>query len=299
MSTIHYSNCPVCSSANIHPLFKATDHTVSREEFVVWTCGDCTLRFTQDVPDLESIGSYYKSEDYISHTDTSKGMVNSLYQRVKKYTLQKKASYIFSLSGKKGKALDIGAGTGAFVQTLKEEGWNIEGLEPDEGARQQAKKNYGIELKEMEELNAFPSRSFDVITLWHVLEHVHDLHPYMERLKDLLAEGGYLLIAVPNYTSTDARQFGNYWAAYDVPRHLYHFSPQSIKKLLEIHGLYLKEMKPMWFDSYYISLLSHKYRFNKQGWFNAILWGTISNMNAALHKDRCSSITYVIRKTRD
>ena len=151
----------------------------------------------------------------------------------------------------------------------------------------------------MEDLNSLPSQSFDVITMWHVLEHVHDLHPYMERLKELLSREGYLVIAVPNYTSTDARQYGNYWASYDVPRHLYHFSPQSMKKLLEIHGLQLKEMKPMWFDSYYISLLSNKYRFKKTGLFNAFLWGSISNLNTMLHKDRCSSITYVVQETRD
>src|SRR5688572_30196031 len=137
---VHYSHCPVCSSSSINPLLTVKDYTVSKEEFVIWQCGACTLRFTQDVPDAESIGAYYQSEDYISHTNTSKGLVNQLYQRVRKLTLEQKAKLIQEVTGlTKGSLLDVGCGIGAFVHTMKTKGWQAEGLEPDANTRRLSK----------------------------------------------------------------------------------------------------------------------------------------------------------------
>jgi SAM-dependent methyltransferase len=294
MSIVHYSACPVCGSSGIHPLLTVRDNSVSKEDFVIWQCGNCSLRFTQDVPDEVSIAPYYQSPDYISHTNTSKGLINSLYQRVRKYTLGAKADMVISRTVPKGRLLDLGAGIGAFLNTMKEKGWETTGLEPDPGARQQAADLFGLQLDGTDKLNQLQAGSFDAITLWHVLEHVHLLHDYMERLKLLLKPGGKIFIAVPNYTSGDASTYKLHWAAYDVPRHLYHFSPRSMDLLVKAHGMNIVEKKAMWFDSFYISLLSSRYKNGHTKYIGAGLTGLRSNLGALFNRDRCSSLTYVI-----
>ncbi len=291
---IHYTQCPVCGSAEIKNVLSAKDHTVSGETFVIAECAGCSLRFTQDVPDAASISPYYKSEDYISHSNTSKGLINRLYQSVRRRTLVKKRRLVQKVTGMgKGQLLDVGSGTGAFVSEMSLNGWFVTGLEPDEGARQVAKKEYNIELRDISHLFQLPAGSFDVITLWHVLEHVHDLSPYVEQLKKLLKENGRLLIAVPNYTSKDAVIYKEHWAAYDVPRHLYHFSPQSMQVLMEKHGLKILQYKPMWYDSFYISMLSSKYKTGKTKLFSSFFNGFRSNLKAMADVKRCSSVIYV------
>lgn len=296
--TVHYSVCPVCGSSDIHPLHAVKDHTVSGKEFVIWQCGQCTLRFTQDVPDANTIGPYYKSPEYISHTDESKGLVNNLYKKVRNYTLGQKAALIQKATGlSTGHILDVGCGTGAFLNTMQQKGWQVKGVEPDSDARNMARRLYDLEIAPPEALEAFDSAFFDAITLWHVLEHVHELHPYMDRLHSLLKPNGRLFIAVPNYQSLDAEVYRLNWAAYDVPRHLYHFTPKAMKALLAQHRLQLVAQRPMWFDSFYISLLSSKYRNGKSpNWIHAGLTGLRSNLNALLQPHKCSSIIYVIKK---
>jgi len=294
---IHYINCPLCGSAEIKNVLLAKDHTVSGETFVIAECSSCTLRFTQDVPDANSISPYYKSEDYISHSNTSKGFVNSLYKIIRKKTLIKKRILIKRLTGiKKGNLLDVGSGTGAFVNEMKKKEWNVTGLEPDNGARSVAQKLYNLELKDVEEFYHLQASSFDTITLWHVLEHVHDLISYVQQLKVLLKENGKLFIAVPNYTSLDAGIYKEYWAAYDVPRHLYHFSPQSVLTLMKKNNLKIIQYKPMWYDSFYISLLSSKYEYGRSKWFSALWNGFRSNLKAMGDVKKCSSVIYVISK---
>lgn len=294
---VHYSHCPICNSTSINPLLTVKDYTVSNEEFVIWQCGQCTLRFTQDIPDAASIGAYYQSEDYISHTNTSKGLVNQLYQRVRKLTLEQKAKLIQQVTGlSTGALLDVGCGIGAFVHTMQQKEWQATGLEPDANTRRLSKELYGLDLQDASELYSLTPTSFDAITLWHVLEHVHDLHAYIEQLKSLLNSNGRLFIAVPNYQSVDANIYGSTWAAYDVPRHLYHFTPKSIQTLMSQHGLQVISEKPMWFDSFYISMLSSKYRFGKTKLVGSFISGLRSNLTALANRERCSSLIYIIKK---
>jgi SAM-dependent methyltransferase len=294
---IHYQVCPLCSSTEIAEALTARDHTVSQETFSIWECGDCTLRFTQDVPDAASIGVYYKSEDYISHTNTRKGLVNSLYHMVRRQTLSDKHRLLCSATRlKHGKLLDIGAGTGAFVAHMKENEWDVTGLEPDETARQVALTENNVTLAPVSDFYSLPVDSYDAITLWHVLEHVHDLHSYIGQLARLLKKEGRIFIAVPNYTSHDAAVYRGAWAAYDVPRHLYHFSPDAMEDLLTRHGLQLQVTRPMWYDSFYISMLSEKYRNGKGNMVRAGWTGFISDVRAFVDKSKCSSLIYVIGK---
>jgi 2-polyprenyl-3-methyl-5-hydroxy-6-metoxy-1,4-benzoquinol methylase len=284
----------VCSSASINPLLTVKDHSVTKEEFVIWQCADCSLRFTQDVPDEESIGAYYQSSGYISHSNTDKGLINQIYQKVRNHTLVQKAKLVIANTVRRGNILDMGAGIGAFLDTMKKRGWQTQGIEPDTGARDQAKKLFNVDLSDTSFFEQLPLRSFDAITLWHVLEHVHQLHSYVERLKALLKRGGKIFIAVPNYNSLDSWIYKSSWAAYDVPRHLYHFTPRSMQVLMEKHGLKIIAKKPMWFDSFYISLLSSRYKNGKTNWPGAGISGLRSNLKALTNKDHCSSVIYII-----
>ncbi|MGN6542142.1 MAG: class I SAM-dependent methyltransferase [Ginsengibacter sp.] len=291
---IVYKSCPNCGDTQIFKVLSVKDHTVSDEEFEIWECTNCTIRFTQNVPDQENIGKYYQSENYISHSDTSKGFINNLYHKVRKRTLLEKKKLIKKATGKQtGNILDVGAGTGAFLNTMKNAGWRCTGIEPDQTAREKALQLYRIHLQESEHIYSLPSESFDAITLWHVLEHVHELHNYVEKLKDSLSSNGKLFIAVPNYTSGDEKIYDEFWAAYDVPRHLYHFSPKAMETLLNTHGLKVEKIKPMWYDSVYVSMLSEKYKTGDSHPVRAFINGMISNVEAVSDKTICSSLIYI------
>ena len=292
---IHHVNCPACQSKKIAKIFSARDHTVSQEVFEIWECRDCTLRFTQNIPDESAITKYYQSEEYISHSDTKKGLVNTLYHKVRNITLRNKFSIVKKYTGlEKGNVLDIGAGTGAFLNQMKEKGWNVKGLEPEEKAREFAQVNYEILLDPPQNLEELLEGTFDAITLWHVLEHVHNLKLYLNRFYELLKEKGVLFVAVPNYLSADAKKYGPDWAAYDVPRHLYHFSPRSMKILMRKYGFSVDEVLPMKFDSFYVSMLSEKIKANKLPLVSGGFSGLLSNLRAG--DENYSSLIYVIRK---
>lgn len=294
---IVYKVCPICSDDRIYRELSVKDYTVSLERFDVWECKNCSLRFTQNVPVAQEIGRYYQSENYISHSDTHKGLVNNLYHKVRRRTLIEKRKLVQKETRqKKGNLLDIGAGTGAFLNTMKQAHWTFTGLEPDETARNKAAQLYNLNLKKDEEFLSLPAESFDAITMWHVLEHVHALHQYIQQLKVLLKPDGKIFIAVPNYTSFDAQYYKEFWAAYDVPRHLYHFSPKAMRGLLAQHELKLNKIKPMWYDSVYVSMLSEQYKTGASHAVNALFFGFISNLKAVFNTARCSSIIYVISK---
>lgn len=293
---VHYSHCPVCKKESIARALSAEDYTVSHQRFEIWHCGSCSARFTQDIPGQEAIGAFYASENYISHSDTKEGLVNRLYHAVRKRTLRSKMQLVKRETAmQQGALLDIGCGTGAFLDTMQHAGWQITGLEPDEQARERAAALYNIKAQEPGILFHLAPGSFDAITMWHVLEHVHDLHGYVAQLKKLLSERGRIFIAVPNYTSYDASVYKEHWAAYDVPRHLYHFSPQSMHILMQMHGLKVNAVHPMWFDSFYVSMLSEQYINKGRGNLaRAAIKGLVSNSKTLFSKNKCSSVIYVI-----
>jgi len=295
---VTYTSCPVCKSTQIQLQLSAKDYTVSGESFSIVACNNCTHLFTQNVAQQNEIGKYYASENYISHSDTQIGLVNKLYHSIRKRTLQSKKKLIERETEKSnGNILDIGCGTGAFLNTMQKGGWKITGLEPDETARVKAKTLYGIDPQPSNNIFNLSNNSYDAITMWHVLEHVHELNEYVAQLKNMLTDNGKIFIAVPNYTSYDAQHYGQFWAAYDVPRHLYHFSPESMKKLVEQHGLTIKKIKPMWFDSFYVSMLSEQYKNGKGNLIKAFLVGLVSNIKTLFNLKKCSSLIYIIEKS--
>lgn len=289
--------CPCCGSTKITAAFSCKDHTVSAAVFSVWECADCELRFTQDVPNQDAIAPYYQSDAYISHSDSNEGLIHKLYKMARNHTLKAKLKTVKSTSGKEtGNMLDIGAGTGAFLHTMTNAGWQATGFEPDAGARKVCLKNYGLDLHEPSKLFEVEAASQDAVTMWHVLEHVHELHPYLQQINKVLRPDGVACIALPNYLSADAQHYKQCWAAYDVPRHLYHFCPPAMRHLANMHGMEIVEMKPMWLDSFYISMLSQKYLNGRSNLIKAFWRGLSSNLTALKSRERCSSLIYILKK---
>ncbi len=291
-------NCPICNHTNPQIALESQDFSLTQECFSILHCSKCNLRFTSPIPSQNEIGKYYKFTAYISHTDVKEGWMNRLYHYVRTKTLAQKTKWVQSLfTGHKGHLLDIGAGTGAFVHAMQQKDWRVTGLEPDASTRDKAFENYKIHLQSTDTIFDLPENEFEVITMWHVLEHVHALKPYLNQCFKSLKHNGRLIIAVPNYTSFDAQFYKKYWAAYDLPRHLYHFSPNSMATLLNELGFEIVSLKPMWYDSFYVSLLSEKYRHSgKLGGIRAGVVGLISNLFAMKDATKASSIIYEVRK---
>lgn len=271
------------------PLMSCKDYTVSQESYELLINPKYNMMVTLPVPsDLEN---YYKSEDYISHTNSNKSFFDKIYQKVRKHTLQKKLALINSFNSSEKKILDIGSGTGDFLSTCKDGGWNVYGVEPSKEARAISKNK---KVNVTENLSSLNEDSFDIITLWHVLEHVENLFEYIETLKKKLKPNGVLIIAVPNYNSFDANHYKEYWAAFDVPRHLWHFSQESIKKLFGSVSMKVEKVLPMKFDSYYVSMLSEKYKYGRNRFIKAFYVGFLSNLKAKSTSEY-SSLIYVIK----
>lgn len=289
------THCPVCNHDKFNSFLSCVDYTVSRETFNIVQCNSCGFKFTNPRPQTNDLGRYYKSEEYISHSNTKKGFINSAYQSVRKYTLLKKLQLI-SKFYKTGNILDIGCGTGEFLNVCKNAKWNCIGIEPDDDAREMGKNNYSLDVRPELEINNLASESFDIITMWHVLEHVPDLNQRILDLKRLLKPKGIIIIAVPNCDSYDAKVYKEHWAAYDVPRHLYHFTPASIEHLFKKHQLKMFRIMPMVFDSFYVSMLSDKYKFGKTNIIRSTWNGFFSNLLALKSGKKYSSQIYLIRK---
>ncbi|MBL7920829.1 MAG: class I SAM-dependent methyltransferase [Bacteroidia bacterium] len=292
---INLSNCPVCNTTNFKVSLTCKDYTVSKEDFKVVVCESCGFKFTNPRPENEILGDYYKSEDYISHSNTKKGIISRLYHAVRNYTLKKKIQLV-SKHVSRGTILDYGCGTGMFLKVCQDAGWKSFGMEPDEGARKIGSEMSLTVFENKVKLNEYTnSQKFDAITLWHVLEHVTDLDDTLNFFKARLNDKGVLIIAVPNHTSFDAQYYKEFWAAYDVPRHLYHFHPQTIEKLLARFDFKLTEMLPMKFDSFYVSMLSEKYKTGTIKYPKAFISGLKSNLKAK-NAGEYSSVIYVFKK---
>jgi 2-polyprenyl-3-methyl-5-hydroxy-6-metoxy-1,4-benzoquinol methylase len=285
-------SCPICGQNTSHAFLSCKDYTVSKSTFEIVECDSCSFAFTNPRPFEKDLGKYYESEEYISHSNTSKGIVSRLYQRVRKHTLNKKLQLI-NREGKKGMLLDIGCGTGEFLNKVKMDGWKTIGIEPSLSARKQCIDHFNLDVKDVNELANLPSKSFDVITMWHVMEHVAHLNERVQKLKELLKPDGVLIVAVPNRNSYDAKYYREFWAAYDLPRHLSHFRAQDMRTLMSNGGFEVKQILPMKFDSYYISMLSEKYKTGSNHLLSAVWRGWISNRKAGA--EGSSSLIYIIR----
>ena len=267
------------------------DFSVSGESFSLLLNEEYQILKTHPQPTLDKLGSYYEFEDYISHTDGKRTLFEKMYHFIKRKAIRDKVKLINSYQPVKGRILDIGAGTGDFLLECKNQNWEILGIEPNDKAKGIA---VGKGIKFGDTIEKLESNSFDVITMWHVLEHVPDVEHQVAELKRLLKPSGTIIIAVPNFKSYDANHYKEFWAAYDVPRHLWHFSKTAIEKLFDKQNMNLEDIKPMWFDSFYVSLLSEKYKSGKMNFISGFFIGLISNVSG-LFKKEFSSHIYVLK----
>lgn len=280
---------------NSNPAYlKVKDFSVSGEEFNLIENSEYGFLETKPQPSSDKLPEYYKSEDYISHTDTQRNLFEKVYHLVRRYSLKKKLNLINSCSAEGKNLLDVGCGTGDFLQVAQQNNWTVSGIEPNEQARGIANKKTNSSVFETEQLLKFKANSFDVITLWHVLEHVPNLEDHVAVLKKLLTSNGTLIIAVPNYNSFDAKHYKNFWAALDVPRHLWHFNRSSVSKLVGKHAMEVIKIKPMLFDAFYVSMLSEKYKTGKMNPIKGFWIGMVSNIKSISTKE-ASSLIYVIK----
>ena len=285
--------CPVCGKSNFSPFLKSQDFFLTKEEHQIVFCNSCGLKFVNPRPDVKEIVKYYESPDYVSHGG-KKNAINFLYRQVRNFSVKKKYKLVEGqASGKK--IMDIGCGTGEFLFFCKQRGFDVTGIEPGMKPRMFAQKEYNLNVYEETWLDSLTKPEFDVVTLWHVLEHVHSLHQRMKKIIEIIKPGGSIIIAVPNSESWDAIYYGKFWAAYDLPRHLYHFSRESMQILAQTHGLKIESIIPMKLDAFYISLLSEKYANGKQNYFKAVVNGIRSNYFARRNKKNYSSLIFVIK----
>ena len=266
MNKLTINACPLCGGAHLKRAMTCTDFYASGEQFDLYTCEDCGFTFTQGVPVEAEIGRYYETPDYISHSDTKKGAMNAIYHHVRQYMLGRKARLVMKESHRKtGRILDIGTGTGYFAHTMQNKGWEVEAVEKSGQARNFAR------------------------------EHLDET---WELLRELLTEKGVLIVAVPNCSSYDAMKYGKYWAAYDVPRHLWHFTPATIQQFGSKHGFILAARHPMPFDAFYVSMLTEKHKGSAYSFVKGMWTGTAAWLSAQAKKERSSSMIYVFRKKR-
>lgn len=287
--------CAICGKDSFSVYLESHDYFLSKERFTIVTCDNCEFLFLNPRPDAVEISNYYKSEEYISHSNTKRGVINKIYHIIRKRNHEKKYKLIQNLK-RKGTLLDIGCATGEFLNYCKNNGWTVIGVEPDGDAQKFAKTQYNLDVFPESLLKETPTNKFDVISMWHVLEHVHLLQQRMEQIKNYLKNDGVVIIAVPNATCKDAEIYKKFWAGYDLPRHLYHFTQKSILELLKKNEFTLIETIPMKFDSYYISMLSEKYKTGKGNLVKAFLNGYKSNRWAKRNNNNYSSLIFVLKK---
>jgi len=275
---------------------KVKDHSVSGEEFQLIFNEDTEILETFPAPNEDQLSKYYKSEDYISHTDSKRNLFERVYHIIRSRALKKKLRLINSFGNESKQLLDVGCGTGDFLKIALTDGWTVTGIEPNEQARKIANVKTNQNVFEINHLDNLKEHSFDVITLWHVLEHLPKLDTHIQLFRKLLKPNGLLIIAVPNYKSYDAAHYKEFWAAYDVPRHLWHFSRKSINKLFQKENFTLIKTIPLIFDAYYVSLLSEKY---KTGYMNPLkaFWVGLKSNYRARHNNDYSSLIYVLKQT--
>lgn len=296
MASISLKNCQVCQSSAIQAVTQIKDHSITKETFELHKCTECGFLFTQNAPEESESGRYYQSEDYISHSNTSKGLVSRLYHIVRDIMLGRKFGLVNSLGSTKN-LLDVGSGTGYFLNFMKQKGYATFGIEIDEKAREFSKKQFGLDVNTPEYLkNGGINQKFGYITLWHVLEHLYDPNVYLQTFYNLLEDDGHLIIAVPNHACFEAKYYGTYWAAYDVPRHLWHFTPETLEKIATKNHFKLITKKMMPFDPFYNSLLSEKYKNSNLGMLQGFVIGFVSYLKGLMDVNKSSSVIYVLKK---
>lgn len=297
MEYVHIDNCPVCGHNQSELVRTCIDHYATKEKFEIFRCLNCGFQFTQNFPAEKCIDRYYDTKEYISHSNTNKGIINKLYHVVRSHMMKKKADIVKNNTHSSSPwLLDFGCGIGFFLAEMDKRGWTVKGIEKNKVARQFAHTNFGVAVSGPEIINQLDELSFGVVTMWHSLEHLEKLNETLKNINRLLVENGTLFIAVPNAASEDAVYYKEEWAAYDVPRHLWHFTPDTMRLLAKNNGFGIEKIYPMPFDAFYVSMLSEKYKKNKLSFVYGTCKGLYFLLKTYKHPERSSSLIYVLKK---
>ncbi len=291
---VNLNFCPVCKNSVFEPYLIVKDHFLSKEDFNIVICKKCGFKFTNPRPDEDNLINYYLSDDYISHGRSRSLIIENIYKIIRKYSFYKKHQLIVNQCVGKN-ILDVGCGTGEFLAYFQQKGWQTFGIEPSVSPREYAKSKLKLDVKDETGLNDFSSGYFDVITMWHVLEHVWNIDYKIHQLLKILKNDGLLVFALPNADSWDCKRYHSHWAAWDVPRHLSHFTTSTFQKFMNNYNLDIISTIPMKFDSFYVSLLSEKYLGNKWIFPRALLNGFLSNHHATKNNNSFSSMIYLVK----
>jgi 2-polyprenyl-3-methyl-5-hydroxy-6-metoxy-1,4-benzoquinol methylase len=297
---VHHNNCPLCNSPENGLLLTCADHLVSREKFPLYSCRSCRFVFTNDYPDENNSGKYYESDEYISHTDTEKTLFEKVYRLVRKIMLRRKSKLVsLTTHLSQGSILDIGCGTGHFLNEMKLAGWHTAGIEISPGARNYASSRFALNVVPPEGAPSLADKSFNCITLWHVLEHLHNPGKWFEEIRRLLADDGKVFVALPNCSSFDAAYYRENWAAWDVPRHLWHFNPDTFLMQAKRGGFKVTGIRTLPFDVFYISILSEKQQGSSASFIKGIAKAMIFSLRTLFNRNRASSVVYILQAGGD
>ncbi|MBN2614277.1 MAG: methyltransferase domain-containing protein [Bacteroidales bacterium] len=293
---VEIEKCPICGETHSTEYLRTKDYFLTGEQFTLKQCAGCGFVFTSPRPDDVKLSHYYQSNNYLSHHSRGFSPLRLVYQFLRKRNIRNKFRLVSQFSSI-GSLLDIGCGTGELLDYFQNQGWKATGIEPDATARNFASDRWGLTVYGEDQIPTIENESYDVITMWHVLEHVSNLNERISDIHRILKNKGNFVAAVPNFLSWDAQHYGSYWAAWDLPRHLFHFSQKNIIQLTEKHGFkYIKSIPMVW-DSYYISLMSEQYKGNRLPYFNAIKNGMKSNSKGRKNGNGYSSMIYIFEKS--
>lgn len=289
--------CPACGSADFADLFHAADHLVTGRQYLIRKCNACGMGWTVNPPAESDAGSYYVSEDYISHTDRKQSISDYLYHIARSFMLGRKKRLVASVTGKStGLLVDIGSGTGYFASYMKEKGWQVSAIEISEPARQYSLARFGLVALTPGDIKSLTSGSADCMTFWHVLEHLYDPSDWMAEAARILSDSGKCIIALPNFSSADAEWFGLRWAALDVPRHLWHFTPEAFRSFAGSNGFVCEQVTPLPLDLFYISILSYRNQGSSLALIRGLLTGAFLAVRNLLSREKSSSLVFVLSK---
>lgn len=288
------NTCPWCGSNTEKTFIELKDYFLSQENFVISDCPQCGLLFTEPRPAPNEIGKYYQSDEYYSHQQNNKGFIPRIYEFVKSFNIRHKAKLSIG-NLPQGSLLDIGCGVGDFLVYVKKQGWDVQGIEPSDDAKKIAQSRLGFLPKDPSEYASLPDRSFDVITMWHVLEHIDDLHFQTSEIVRLLKPNGRLIIALPNFQSFDCQYYKDKWAAWDVPRHLNHFAPETLRSIITSIGFQNIDTQKLIWDAYYISFMSERFLGHSLPLLRGAWVGLRSNFKAC-KSGMYSSLVYRFQK---
>lgn len=279
------------TKAKKNRILRATDYLVSGESFDIYWDSKKKRAWT-DVEYLNSLDTYYKSADYISHHSRPHSFTQRLYVWARTLMLNYKYLILKNNINFKSSLLDIGCGTGSFLTFMKKKGFKVYGVENNSKARSFCLEN---NLETLATEASLPNDNFDLVTLWHVLEHLPNSEKSIATYRELLKKDGLLLIAVPNFQSHDRIHYQKDWAALDVPRHLWHFTPKGLTTMVEEIGFDLIQKKALGLDVFYICYLSEKHKDKSLPLLRGIFKGSFFLVKALFTKKH-SSLVFVFKK---